>query len=123
MPRQTVDLRTLGVQHHAVVPLSADLQQIELKRWCTGVENEYTYTLFTHQRPEGWRLHEDKSLKYASHSHHFGIYGPPLLQLSLAICLRLYAVQRAVVFHRQFTGLYLVNLPAGDFIKRLIVPL
>lgn len=123
---KTLDLRTLGVNHPAVVPLSADLQQIELRALTISVRNnqpETVYTLFAHKRPEGWRLWIDKSLKYVSHSTRLGVYGPPLLQLSLAMCLRLYPVSRAINFHRTFAGQYLISLPEGDFSKRLIVPL
>lgn len=119
---KSIDLRTLGTGP-GVKPLTADLQQIELKRSCASVENEYSYTLFMPDKPEGVRLWEDKSLRYASHSTRFGIYGPPLLQLSLAMCLRLYSVARAISFHRQFAGLYLLHLPEGTFTKRFIVPL
>jgi len=115
----TPDLRKIGT----VRPIEVETQQIVLKRWTAPQLNEWYYYLATPDVPQMTRLYETKSLHYASHSTHFGIVGPSLLQLSLAICLRLYSVSRAIAYHKEFAGKFLIDLPHGKFMIEKHVPI
>lgn len=119
--KESYDMTTLP---KAVRPIDADFQQIVLiRRGANGkVENE-EFFLMTPDNPERRRVWITKSLRYASHSEHLGITGPSLLQLSLAICLYLYPTGRAIEFHREFAGKYLISLPVGNFHYTLTVPI
>jgi len=120
---ETFNLRTIpGYDQRTTDP---DLQTVILKMTgANGKEESKEFFLATPDVPQLKKLFVSQSLRYATHSTEFGVVGRPLIQLSLAICLRLYPVSMAIEFHREFAARHLMALPpTGNFTKNLIVPI
>jgi|ERR1041384_1099544 hypothetical protein len=117
--KQSFDLSTLPVR-----PIAPEFQTIVLVRTGTnGMSENSNFYIITPDVPQQSRLFASRSLRYACHATDLGVTGPQLLQLSLEICLRLYSVSRAISFHRDFAGQYLIDLPTGNFKQQLTVPI
>jgi hypothetical protein len=116
---ETPNLRGLSPHPSCKPDLQVDdFQRVTLRRRGDG------FYLMCHPADSGFaRIWESKSLHYASHSTVLDVSGPSLLQLALAIALKLYPVSRAIKFHREMAGKYLLSLPQGDFVKDLVLPL